>query len=83
MPITETPDGAVVITGAGSIDLARLIIHKARLKLEIAGIGFKGRTSYSILKAELRLKGNRRAVLAQVETLLETYRANPGTQEVQ
>jgi hypothetical protein len=82
VPITATPS-ATIITGRGNIELFRLLTLKARLKLEMLGLKFKGRTAYSLLKRELQLDGNRKSVLLQVEQLLERHYANPGAREVQ
>lgn len=83
MAIHETKDGSIIVTGSGSIQLFRLMTLRSMLKLELSGLRVsKGRTAYSILKSELRLHGQRQAVLAQVDALLNTYKANAGAQGV-
>lgn len=84
MGFTKT-EGGVVIDGAASVHLARLMALGAALSLEIR-LGLRvsrGRTAYSILKREYGLKGSRERVLAQVDKMLDAARANPGVQEAQ
>lgn len=84
MPFKKIAGGGTIITGAGSIELFRLICLRAALQLETKGIRMsRGRTAYSVLKAELKLRGSKASVLQQVNLILERYYANPGAQEVQ
>ena len=59
------------ITGEENIHNARLLALKTRFKLELLGIKFKGRTTYSIVKEEFGLKGNRKSVYQQFVQLVE------------
>jgi len=75
MPI-EQKAGCTVITGAASISYYRLCVLKGALYLETKGMrASRGRTAYSVLKQELGLKGNKAAVLAQVEVIIDGMRA--------
>jgi hypothetical protein len=53
------------------IQAARLLALKYRFKLELKGLKFKGRTSYSIIKSEFGLKGSRQSVYEQFVQLVE------------
>ena len=52
--------------------LARLLTLKAALRLEIAGMKRRGRSAYSIIKSEYGLKGNKKNVLSQIQTIIDT-----------
>lgn len=65
----------LVLTG-DKIELARLAMLKAMLKLEIAGMHRRGRSAYSILKSEYALKGSKQKVLSQIEGLLNAGVSN-------
>lgn len=66
----DTPDtGAIIITGEDRIRLFRYVTLKHGLRLEIAGLRMnRGRTAYSIVKAELGFTGSREKVLAALES---------------
>jgi hypothetical protein len=64
----EVGVGGTVITGE-HIELYRLMTLKAALKLEIAGMKRRGRSVYSILKAE-GFRGNKAAVLRELENYI-------------
>jgi hypothetical protein len=81
MPI-EQKDGATVITGANSIQLYRLICLKHALRLEIKSLAlFKkraGRTNvHLLLKTMYGFKGNREAVLKQLEDYIAEHYPTP------
>jgi hypothetical protein len=60
----------VVITGE-NIGRYRELVLLSALKLEILGIKrSRGRTAYSIIKAEFKLKGSRQSVCDQLATIL-------------
>ena len=61
MKIFDTPE---------KIDGFRLRALRGALKLEILGMKRRGRSAYSIIKDEFRLKGGREKVLAQLEALI-------------
>jgi len=44
---------------------------RGALKLEIAGMKRKGRSAYSIVKEEFKLKGNKQKVLEQLEEIMQ------------
>ena len=54
-----------------NINFVRMATLKSALKLEIAGLGRRGRSVYSIVKEEFGLRGNKRTVLADFEKLIE------------
>ena len=60
----------VVLTG-NQIDKARLVILKGMLKLECLGMSRRGVSAYKTVKAELKLKGTKHEVLAQLIKILE------------
>ena len=70
MPITAIEGGGMIATGAG-IPMFQLLALKGRLALEVEGITFRGRTTYSIIKQEFGLKGNKLKVLEQFTKLVE------------
>jgi hypothetical protein len=49
----------------------QLAAMKGRLKLEVKGLKFRGRSTYSIAKERYGLKGSRESVLAQLEAMVE------------
>jgi len=62
---------SVIIVGEEQISLARLLIMKSALSLEIKGLKRRGRSTYAIVKEELELKGNKSSVLCQLEKIVE------------
>ena len=56
------------ITGK-NIDLFRMSVLEKTLKLEFLGMKGRGKSSYSIIKSEFGLKGNRQSVYDQFKTL--------------
>ena len=64
------------------INLIRMATLKGALKLEIAGLKRRGRSVYSIIKEEFGLRGNKRAVLADFEKLIE-QKKHENTRNVQ
>ena len=62
---------AMIFSTPEQIQGARLLAIKYRFKLELKGIKFKGRTSYSIVKEEFKLKGTRKDVYEQFVQLIE------------
>ena len=56
------------ITGK-NIDLFRMSVLEKTLKLELLGMKGRGKSSYSIIKSEFGLKGNRQSVYDQFKTL--------------
>ena len=62
---------AIILDTPEQIQHARLLSLKYRFKLELKGIKFRGRTSYSIIKSEFDLKGSRQSVYEQFIQLVE------------
>jgi hypothetical protein len=60
---------ATVLTGE-SINNYRAKVLLSALKLECMGMKRRGRSIYSIVKAEFNLKGNKLSVLNQLESIL-------------
>jgi hypothetical protein len=60
---------ATVLTGE-SITNYRAKVLLSALKLECMGMKRRGRSIYSIVKAEFNLKGNKLSVLNQLESIL-------------
>jgi len=65
----EVTAGGTVVTGE-HVELYRLLALKAALKLEMKGMKRRGRSVYSILKAE-GYRGNKASVLRELETYIE------------
>ena len=53
------------------IDMFRFLSLRSALKLECLGMKRRGRSVYSIVKAEYGLKGNKKSVLKQLEQIIE------------
>jgi hypothetical protein len=70
MAIQQTP-GGVIFTGAADTRLFSMLAQKHALKLEILGMTRRGRSVYSIVKEQYKLTGNKAAVLAKLEALIE------------
>lgn len=77
--------GGILIDGAASTNLFRLLALKNALKFEVAtGMQVtRGRSAYTIVKSEFGFKGSKAKVLAQLEVLVDTVQANAGAQEAQ
>lgn len=72
----ENRGGAIVVTGARAIALARLFALRQALKLEALGMRRSGgRSVLSILKAERGWRGSRETVARMLDALIETERA--------
>jgi len=57
----ETPD---------QIAVYRLLTLRQMLRLEIKGLKRRGRSAYAIIKGELGLKGSKKSVYEQLNTML-------------
>ena len=66
-----------------NINFVRMATLKSALKLEIAGLRRRGRSVYSIVKEEFGLRGNKRAVLADFEKLIEQKKDENPTRSIQ
>jgi hypothetical protein len=62
----------IVITGEDNIKAARILTLRSALKLEIKGLGRRGRSVYSIVKEEFGFKGNKQKVLDQLNAWIKT-----------
>ena len=52
------------------IEAFRMKALRSALKLEVLGMKKRGRSAYSIVKAEFGLKGSKKSVLEQFEKLI-------------
>jgi hypothetical protein len=59
-----------VITGTG-IPYFRLLSLLGRLKIEMKGMKFRGRSTFAIVKEEFNLKGNKQKVFEQFEAIVK------------
>ncbi len=62
---------ALVVSDPEGIELYSLLAMKHRLKLEMLGLKFRGRTTYSIIKERFLFKGNKASVLEQLQMLID------------
>jgi|TARA_R100000479_G_scaffold33080_1_gene13427 hypothetical protein len=62
----------IVISGAENIDRARLLIMRAGLKLEVAGMTNRGMSCYQMAKREFGFKGSKKSVLEQLTNYINT-----------
>ena len=60
------------------IQLYSMLALRARLKLEMVGMKGRGRTSYSLLKEELGLKGNKQKLLDKVNEIIQVIKEQKG-----
>ena len=51
--------------------MARLLVLKSALKLEISGFKRRGQSAYSIIKSEFNLKGNKQKVYDQFVAIVK------------
>ena len=70
MAIELIAGGGAIITGDDTKNVFRPLALKGALKLEIAGMKGRGRTAYAVIKEEYRLKGDKKSVLGQFESIL-------------
>lgn len=54
------------------VEIFRFLTLRQGLKLELHGLRRRGRSAYSIVKAELGFKGNKRKVFEQLSHWLDT-----------
>ena len=64
-------DKLTIIEGEQNIRNYRTLALRARLKLEIKGLKFRGRTTYAMVKSEFGFKGNKARVLEQLNEYIE------------
>lgn len=64
-------DGGFVVDTPDGIAFFQMCARRGALKLEINGLGRRGRSAYSICKEVYGLKGNRESVLKQMDLLIE------------
>jgi hypothetical protein len=63
--------GEIVIDTPEGIQAFRLLALKGRLKLELAGLGFRGPSAFAMVKREFNLKGNKQSVYDQYVQMLK------------
>lgn len=56
----------MMIQGRDAVDDVRILTLRSMLKLEVKGLRRRGRSAYSIVKAEFGFKGSREQVLEQL-----------------
>lgn len=61
MIVCDTPE---------TISAFQMLAWRGRLKIELAGMRFKGGSTFAFIKAKFGLKGNKESVLFQYENLL-------------
>jgi len=59
-----------MLNTTNQIEHFRLLTLRQMLKLELIGMKRSGRSAYSIIKAELGLKGNKQSVFNQLSEML-------------
>lgn len=62
----------LILNTPASIDFYRLLTLRSALKLECLGMSRRGRSVYSIVKAELGFKGTKQQVLEQLSAHIKT-----------
>lgn len=78
MAIEMIGDGGFCVTGKEDIGLYRLMTMKARMKMEVKGMSFSGRSTSAMLKDEFGWKGNKKKILEQLEALIEEKKQERG-----
>lgn len=63
-----------VVSDPDAIAHIRRVTLKLALEGELLGMKRRGRSAYSIIKSEFKLKGNRQRVLEQFKALIEELR---------
>lgn len=73
MAIKEIPGGGggTIITGKEDINLFRLMALRGALKLEIKGLRHSGGSVAARVKREFGFKGNKAAVYAKLDAMVE------------
>jgi hypothetical protein len=64
MALEITPGGGFIATG-NDVHKVRIVALKHRMRLEMRGLKFRGRSTYAILKSEFGLRGNKESVYLQ------------------
>jgi hypothetical protein len=59
-----------MLNTTNQIEHFRLLTLRQMLRLELIGMKKSGRSAYSIIKDELRLKGNKQSVFNQLSEML-------------
>jgi hypothetical protein len=67
--------GNIVLTGS-QIPVARLIVLRSALRLEVLGFTRRGPSVYSIVKREFGLKGSKQSVYDQFNAIVEDAKRN-------
>ena len=60
------------------IEWVRLLYLRYGLRMEVVGLKSRGRSSYSIAKEELGIKGNKQKVLEQVNEMIQSVKRERG-----
>ena len=76
MAITMHASGAITVEGTEAMKLYRMLTIRSGLSLELKGMRLsRGRSCYSIAKAEFGLRGNKAKVLAAFSKLCDEQNA--------
>ena len=66
---------SIMLNTPGSIAMFRLLSLKYRLKIELAGIKFRGGSTFAYVKREFGLKGNKQKVYDQFAEFIEQVKS--------
>ena len=69
---------AIVIDTPAGIEGVRLCSLKGRLKLEMAGLKFRGGSTFAFVKRQFGFKGNKASVLRQFEAFIADFNKQHG-----
>ena len=61
----------IVANTPEQIDMFRFLSLRSALKLECLGMGRRGQSAYSIIKAKYGFTGNKKSVLEQMEQIIK------------
>ena len=61
----------MIIDNPNHIELYRMMVQKQALILEMHNMKTRGRSAYSLIKEQYKLKGNRQKVLEQFTKMIE------------
>ena len=60
----------MIITGEANINMVRILTLRSALRLEVIGMSRRGRSVYSIVKEEFKLKGSKKKVYDQFNEIV-------------
>ena len=65
----------MIVTGEANINRLRMITLRSALRLEVLGMSRHGRSVYSIVKEEFKLKGSKKKVYEQFNEIVNKIKA--------